>query len=188
MSSATIWLVKYHSFYHHKHSFVLSFPTKLFCFKSSHAAYELTSSCGDAESSLSDRYMTICGMCPMDICSSAVSSPHSRRTSWLTGGEAFILGSDEESVALPLSDDATVSKVSRTWKRRRIQETEEREERWKGALHDEGNYGSESHSVSSLNQPTYKFLQVLFPKVQHVAMAPHNYSRNGILTGLTGLF
>lgn len=65
----------------------------------------LTSSCGASESSLSERYMTMCGTCAMDICSSTVSSPHSRRTSWLTTGAALAL--------LPAGQ--TVSRVNLTW-------------------------------------------------------------------------
>lgn len=54
----------------------------------------------------------------MDIWSSAVSSPHSSRTSWLTGGEAFVLRIREVSPALTRSNGATVSKVSLTWRRK----------------------------------------------------------------------
>lgn len=82
----------------------------------SYVLFKLTSSCGDAESSLTERYITMCGMCPMDIWSSAVSSPHSKRTSWLTGGEAFVLRTDEVSLTLPPSTRATVSMVSLTWR------------------------------------------------------------------------
>lgn len=86
--------------------------------------FTLTSSCGDAESSLRDRYMAMCGTCPMDIWSSAVSSPHSRRTSWLTGGQAFVLRTDDVSAGLLLSTGATVSKDNLTWRK-------QRQDRWR---------------------------------------------------------
>lgn len=78
----------------------------------------LTSSWGDSESSLSDRYMAMWGMCATLICSSVVSSPQRRRTSWLTRPEGLALGTSE-SITLPATP---VSRVKCTWNMGRKQE------------------------------------------------------------------
>lgn len=79
--------------------------------------WRLTSSWGDSESSLSDRYMTIWGICATDICSSMVSSPQRRRTSSLTWGTA--LGLDIAGSTPPPPPPA-VSRVSCTWRKKGI--------------------------------------------------------------------